>query len=250
MNDDVLIVYRGVKKRFGNKVALDGVDLDIRRGETLAILGPSGGGKTLLLKMLVGLVRADEGVIRFADIDLAHADERVFRSIRPRIGFVFQASALFDSLTVGDNVGYALRVTPTIDRKQVAARVSECLGLVGLADTEPLMPSELSGGMRKRVAVARALATRPEVLLYDEPTAGLDPANIHRIGQLINDVRESQHTTGVVVTHDRDLAFAVANRVALLSGGRIAWAGSNEEAQHGPVPLTAFWSGLGVEERP
>ncbi|MGZ3426132.1 MAG: ABC transporter ATP-binding protein, partial [Polyangia bacterium] len=190
----------------------------------------------------------DDGVVRFDDLDLAGGDERVLRAARARIGFVFQASALFDSISVAENVGYPLRVRGT-GREEVAARVEECLGLVGLAGAGPLLPGELSGGMRKRVAVARALATRPELLLYDEPTAGLDPANVERVGRLITSLREGLHTTGVVVTHDRELALGVADRVALLAGGRIAWLGSNDEARRGPPELAAFWGGL-AEERP
>jgi phospholipid/cholesterol/gamma-HCH transport system ATP-binding protein len=250
MTGPPLIVFRDVRKRFGAKVVLDGVDLDVLPRETIAILGPSGGGKTVLIKTLVGLTRVDDGVVRFEDVDLARADERRLRSIRARIGFVFQASALFDSISVAENVGYALRVRAHANPERIAARVAECLELVGMSGSESLLPSELSGGMRKRVAVARALATRPEVLLYDEPTTGLDPANVQRIARLIKFVRESQHTTGVVVTHDRDLVFAVADRVALLMRGRIAWIGSNEEARQPPPPLAAFWSGQGAEERP
>ncbi|MCU1282221.1 MAG: Methionine transporter ATP-binding protein [bacterium] len=250
MTGPPLIAFRDVRKRFGDKVVLDGVDLDVLPRETIAILGPSGAGKTVLLKSLVGLTRVDDGVVRFEDVDLAHADERQFRSIRARIGFVFQASALFDSISVADNVGYALRVRAHADARRIAARVAECLALVGLSGTEPLLPSELSGGMRKRVAVARALATRPQVLLYDEPTTGLDPANVQRIARLINRVRDSQQTTGLVVTHDRELAFAVADRLALLMRGRIAWIGSNDEARQTPPALAAFWSGEGAEERP
>jgi phospholipid/cholesterol/gamma-HCH transport system ATP-binding protein len=181
-------------------------------------------------------------VVRFDGIDLVGADERVLRGVRARIGFVFQASALFDSISVAENVGYPLRVRGA-KREEIATRVDECLELVGLAGTGPQLPGELSGGMRKRVAVARALATRPELLLYDEPTAGLDPANVERVARLITSVRESLHTTSVVVTHDRELALGVADRIALLAGGRIDWLGSNEEARRGPPALAAFWGG-------
>ena len=249
MSDEPLIVFAGVRKRFGDKQVLDGVDLTVARGETVAILGASGGGKTVLIKSLVGLTRVDAGVVRFEGIDLAAADERVWRPVRARIGFVFQASALFDSISVADNVGYPLRVRGGVAPADVATRVAECLELVGLAGSGPLFPGELSGGMRKRVAVARALATRPELLLYDEPTAGLDPANVQRIAGLITSLRATLHTTGIVVTHDRDLALAVADRLALLAGGRIAWLGSNEEARRTPPALAAFWGSV-AEARP
>ena len=249
MSAEPLIVFAGVRKRFGIKQVLDGVDLTVARGETVALLGASGGGKTVLIKSLVGLTRVDEGVVRFDGIDLARADERVWRSVRARVGFVFQASALFDSISVADNVGYPLRVRGGFSRDEIAARVAECLELVGLGGSGPLQPGELSGGMRKRVAVARALATRPELLLYDEPTAGLDPANVERIARLITSLRATLHTTGIVVTHDRDLALGVADRLALLAGGRIAWLGSNDEARRAPPALAAFW-GHAAEARP
>jgi phospholipid/cholesterol/gamma-HCH transport system ATP-binding protein len=238
-----LVVFAGVKKRFGAKLVLDGVDLEVARGETVAIIGASGGGKTVLVKSLVGLTRVEEGVVRFDDIDLVHADERQWHHVRARIGFVFQASALFDSLSVADNVAYPLHVRRGVARDEVAARVEECLARVGLAGTGALFPGELSGGMRKRVAVARALATRPELLLYDEPTAGLDPANVQRIAALVTSLRGELHTTALLVTHDRDLALAVADRIALLAGGRIAWLGSNQEARVAPA-LRAFWGAL------
>jgi len=236
-----LVSFVGVKKHFGAHVVLDGVDLEVARGETVAVIGASGGGKTVLIKTLVGLTRVDSGVVRFDGIDLVGADERLLRSVRARIGFVFQASALFDSITVAENVGYPLRVRKGARRDETAARVDECLELVGLAGIGRQLPGELSGGMRKRVAVARALATRPELLLYDEPTAGLDPANVQRVAGLIRSLRQSLHTTSIVVTHDRDLALGVADRIALLAGGRIAWLGSNEEARRGPPALTAFF---------
>ena len=249
MSEGPLIVFAGVQKRFGVKTVLDGVDLAVARGETVAIIGASGCGKTVLIKSLVGLTRVDAGSVRFDGLELAGADERTLAAVRARIGFVFQASALFDSITVAENVGYPLRVRRGARRDEIAARVEECLELVGLAGTGPLFPGELSGGMRKRVAVARALATRPELLLYDEPTAGLDPANVERVARLIESLRAGLHTTSVVVTHDRDLALGVADRIALLAGGRIAWLGTNAEARAAPPALAAFWHGA-VEARP
>jgi phospholipid/cholesterol/gamma-HCH transport system ATP-binding protein len=249
MSAGPLVVFAGVRKRFGDKVVLDGVDLDVARGETVAIIGASGCGKTVLIKSLVGLTRVDAGSVRFDGIELAGATERVLGEVRARIGFVFQASALFDSITVAENVGYPLRVRPGARRDEIAARVEECLGVVGLAGSGPLLPGELSGGMRKRVAVARALATRPELLLYDEPTAGLDPANVDRVARLITSLRANLHTTSIVVTHDRELALGVADRIALLAGGRIAWLGANDEARREPPALAAFW-GATLEARP
>jgi phospholipid/cholesterol/gamma-HCH transport system ATP-binding protein len=242
-----LVAFRGVEKRFGQKRVLQGVDLDVGRDETVAIIGASGGGKTVLIKSLVGLTRVDDGVVCFDGIELQRADERTLAGVRARIGFIFQAAALFDSLSVADNVGYPLRIRG-VDRAAIAARVEECLALVDLAGTGPLLPGELSGGMRKRVAIARALATRPELLLYDEPTAGLDPANVHRIAALISSLQKL-HATGLVVTHDRELALAVADRIALLAAGRIAWIGSNAEARGEPPILRAFWGTPPAEAR-
>jgi phospholipid/cholesterol/gamma-HCH transport system ATP-binding protein len=241
------IAFRGVHKRFGDHIVLDGVDIEARRGETLAILGPSGGGKTVLLKALVGLTTVDAGEIRFGDLDLRRG-QRQLREARARIGFVFQESALFDSISVAENVGYALHLRQQESRQEIAARVAACLALVGLPGAEPLRPAELSGGMRKRVAVARALATHPELLLYDEPTAGLDPPNVRRIARLINSLHNDLQATSVVVTHDRELAFAVADHIALLDQGRIAWRGDNAAAQRMPPPLARFLGGAGASE--
>jgi phospholipid/cholesterol/gamma-HCH transport system ATP-binding protein len=248
VSEPPLVVFRNVGKRFGDKVVLDGVDVEVQRGETLAIMGPSGGGKTVLIKALVGLTEVDRGEVRFDDIDLRRGQQQQQRA-RARIGFVFQAAALFDSLTVGDNVGYPLHIRQQGSQAQIAARVAECLDMVGLRGTEPLYPGELSGGMRKRVAVARAIATGPELLLYDEPTTGLDPANVQRIARLINTLHTDLHATSVVVTHDRDLAFAVADHIVLLERGRIAWRGGSEEARRLPPALARFLRGEG-EERP
>jgi phospholipid/cholesterol/gamma-HCH transport system ATP-binding protein len=242
-----LIELRSIVKRFGEKVVLDGIDLDVARGETVALLGPSGTGKTVLIKTLVGLVRVDGGRVRVGGTDLTRASERDFAPVRRRIGFVFQASALFDSLTVGENVAYPLRIGRPPDPAALSAAVAECLALVGLAGSEPRLPDELSGGMRKRVAIARALANRPDVLLYDEPTVGLDPANVRRIAHLIGDLHARFNTTGIVVTHDRELAFAVSDRIALLLDGRLAWIGRTDDARARPPPvLVAFFGGEAV----
>jgi phospholipid/cholesterol/gamma-HCH transport system ATP-binding protein len=241
---NALIQFRGLKKRFGEQVVLDGIDLDVARGETVALMGPSGVGKTVFIKTLVGLMRPDEGTVIFDGLDVTRSDERELAPVRRRIGFVFQASALFDSLSVGDNVAYPLRVGAPLAPEAIQARVAECLELVGLGGTESLAPAQLSGGMRKRVAIARALATRPEVLLYDEPTVGLDPANVQRIAALIDEIHRRVGATGIVVSHDETLVFAVADRLALLIAAHLAWMGPIEEARsHPPEILTAFLRG-------
>jgi phospholipid/cholesterol/gamma-HCH transport system ATP-binding protein len=244
VGEDPLIRYRGIRKRFGATQVLEGVDLDVARGEIVALMGPSGGGKTVLLKSLVGLVRPDQGKVLFDGRDVVGLSESALEPVRRRIGFVFQSSALFDSLTVAENVGYPLRLGAPLPAAAAQARIGTCLAHVGLAGAEGLWPAELSGGMRKRVAIARALATGPAALLYDEPTVGLDPANVRRIGGLIATLRETLGATALLVTHDRDLAFTVADRVALLWSGRIAWIGEARQArQDPPPPMRVFLSG-------
>jgi phospholipid/cholesterol/gamma-HCH transport system ATP-binding protein len=231
-----LIRYQGVWKAFGDHVVLAGIDLDVARGEITALLGPSGTGKTVLLKLLVGLLRPDAGRVLFDGRDVAAIGERQLAPIRRRIGFVFQGSALFDSLSVEENVAYSLKIPGDRPAQEIRRRVEECLELVGLSGVGGLAPAQLSGGMRKRVALARALASGPEVLLYDEPTVGLDPAAVRRIARLITSLRERLANTAIVVTHDSAVALEVADRVVLLSGGTLAWSGAVEEARRAPPP--------------
>jgi phospholipid/cholesterol/gamma-HCH transport system ATP-binding protein len=241
-----LIEYRSVGKQFGRKVVLDGVELRVDRGEILALMGPSGGGKTQLLKMLVGLSRPSSGEVWFDGRSIGSLGERRLLPVRKRIGFVFQSAALFDSITVFENVGYALRVAGAT-ASTIEARVAECLALVSLRGTGQLRPAQLSGGMRKRIGIARALATSPEVMLYDEPTMGLDPANVRRVGELVTAIRDRFGGTALVVTHDRDLALEVADRLALLQDRHLAWVGSTTEARdHPPEVLERFLTGEDV----
>jgi phospholipid/cholesterol/gamma-HCH transport system ATP-binding protein len=245
-----LIEFKGLHQRFDDNVVLDGVDLTVERGEALTLMGPSGAGKTVLLRMLVGLLRPDRGTVIFEGIDVTRSNERALAPLRRRLGFVFQGSALFDSLTVGENVAYPLRVTGELPEPERTRRVAEALAAVGLPGIEALAPSELSGGMRKRVAIARALTTRPEVMLYDEPTVGLDPTNVRRIATLIADLHARLGTTEMIVTHDREVAFAASDRIALVDGGHLVWTGTTEEARTQPPPrLTAFLEGR-LEEPP
>jgi phospholipid/cholesterol/gamma-HCH transport system ATP-binding protein len=242
----VTVEYEGVYKRFGGKIVLDGFDLEVRRSETLVLLGRSGVGKSVSLKLLLGLVRPDRGAVRFAGKDLVGLSEKEMAPIRRRIGMVFQGSALFDSMTVFDNVAYGLNENLRWPLDRVRARVEECLALVDLEGVERLLPAALSGGMAKRVAIARAIAPAPELLLYDEPTTGLDPATAEHVNELIRSLQMRLGVTSIIVTHDMDSAFKVADRLAIIEKGRVVWIGPAAEARvTPPEPLARF---LGVEE--
>lgn len=239
-----VIELEGLAKTFAGRPVLRGIDLALERGEIFTLLGGSGSGKSVLLKHIVGLLRPDAGRLRIDGRDTAGLRERDWVGIRRRIAYIFQGAALFDSLTVGENVAYGLREHRSGSEREIAARVAVCLASVGLAGSESRMPAELSGGMRKRVAIARAIALEPEVLLYDEPTTGLDPANARRIGLLIRELRRDLGVTSVIVTHDLELAFAISDRVALLAGGRLVATGRCEEVRASPLPeVQAFLTG-------
>jgi phospholipid/cholesterol/gamma-HCH transport system ATP-binding protein len=225
------VALRGVRKAFNGLQVLRGVDLDIRAGESLTIMGGSGTGKSVLLRLIIGLVKPDAGQILIEGRDIAPLSERELLRARRRVGMVFQNAALFDSLCVGENVGFALREHTDLDEAAIQSRVAEVLELVGLAGLQAKEPADLSGGMRKRVAVARAIALPPGILLYDEPTTGLDPANVDKITDLILDLKTKLGVTSVVVTHDMASAFKVSDRLAMLHQGRIAAVGTPEEIQ-------------------
>jgi phospholipid/cholesterol/gamma-HCH transport system ATP-binding protein len=189
-----------------------------------------------MLKHMVGLLRADAGEIRIEGRDVTRLSESDWVEVRKRIAYVFQGAALFDSLSVFENIAYGLREHLPLGESQIAARVAECLHAVGLEGVEERMPSELSGGMRKRVGVARGIALEPEAILYDEPTTGLDPANSRRIGQLIAELRQRLDVTSVIVTHDLSLCFAISDRVGLLGAGRLIAVGTPAEIQASDIP--------------
>jgi phospholipid/cholesterol/gamma-HCH transport system ATP-binding protein len=222
---------RGVAKSFRDKAVLRGVTLDVHGGETLVLLGGSGSGKSVLLKHMNGLLRADAGSVEVDGTPLAALDEDALVPVRKRVSMLFQQGALFDSLTVGDNVAFPIREHRLMPEADVPARIREALEMVGLEGSEHLMPSELSGGMRKRAALARALVLEPRVLLYDEPTTGLDPVVAAKINHLIRDLQQRLGLTSVVVTHDLASAFYVADRIAFLYEGRIRFVGTTEEAR-------------------
>ncbi|RPI08162.1 MAG: ABC transporter ATP-binding protein [Zetaproteobacteria bacterium] len=225
------IAISGLHKTFDGNHVLRGVDLTVRTGESLTIIGGSGTGKSVLLRLIIGLVKPDAGHILLEGTNIVPLRETALLQVRRRIGMVFQGSALFDSLSVGENVAFALREHTTLGEADIATRVREALDLVGLEAIEAMDPADLSGGMKKRVAVARAIALPPSVLLYDEPTTGLDPTNVEKITDLILDLKTKLGVTSVVVTHDMPSALKVSDRVAMLHQGRIAAVGTPTEIE-------------------
>jgi phospholipid/cholesterol/gamma-HCH transport system ATP-binding protein len=225
------IVVRGLEKSFTGKPVLRGVDLEVNEGETLVVLGGSGEGKSVILRHLNGLLRPDRGEVIIAGHRLNDLSEDDLGEIRLNVAMVFQSGALFDSLTVYENISYPLREHRSMNEAEMQSRVAQLLAMVELRNTERLYPSELSGGMRKRVALARAIAIEPKAVLYDEPTTGLDPITTDKINQLIRNLQQRLGFTSVVVTHDLKSAFVVGNRFALLDQGRIRFTGSAAEVR-------------------
>lgn len=224
-----MIEAKGVIKRFGPRTILRGIDLDIADGETLVIIGGSGCGKSTFLKAVIGLHAPTEGWIKVDGIDITqlHADHDI-ADYRRRFGYLFQEGALFDSMTVADNITFGLRYLTDIPESKYRGIASECLGLVGLKDVEDFKPSELSGGMKKRVALARAIAAKPAYILYDEPTTGLDPIMSDVINDLILDLQKQLKITSIVVTHDMKSAYKVASRIAMFHEGIVQEIGTPE----------------------
>ena len=226
-----MIELRNVHKKFGRHVVLDGVDFTVADGETVALLGPSGTGKSVLLKHIIGLMRPDQGEVIVDGASVGLLGRKELALLRGRIGYAFQTGALFDSMTVYENIRLGITDDACYsDRDFCKGRVTECLRLVNLTDdVGRLMPAELSGGMRKRVGIARAIAGRPKYLLYDEPTSGLDPVNADAMDALIERLQQELHATSVVVSHDVRGSFKVADRIALLHNGRIRAVGTAAE---------------------
>lgn len=219
------IQFHEVSKRLGRNQVLRDLQLDVARGESLVIIGRSGTGKSVLLKHVVGLMRPDQGTVRVNGVDVASLEEKELLSLREQMGMLFQGGALFDSMTIGENVGLALREHTPLPEPQIEIIVSEKLALVGLSGSEGSRPSSLSGGMKKRAALARALALNPKIMLYDEPTTGLDPVMADVINNLILQYGKSSRVTSVVVTHDMTSAFKVGTRFLMLHKGRILFDG-------------------------
>jgi len=226
-----VIVLRDVCKRFGDLVVLDGVDFEVQRGETMALLGPSGTGKSVLLKHINGLLHPDSGTVNVDGMDVGHLKRKDLANLRNRIGYVFQFGALFDSMTVFENIKLGITDDECVsDKGYCHNRVLECLDLVNLPQmTAEKYPADLSGGMKKRVGLARAIAGQPTYLLYDEPTSGLDPVNADIIDSLVEKLRDELGVTSVVVSHDVRGSFRVSDRIALLSEGRIQALGTPDE---------------------
>jgi phospholipid/cholesterol/gamma-HCH transport system ATP-binding protein len=235
---DPFVRFIHVQKAFGPKLIYADLTLDLRRGETITVMGASGSGKSVMLKMLIGLLRPDAGQILIDGRDIAQMDEEELTEVRRRIAYLFQGAALFDSLTVGENVAYGLREQfwNTMRNEEIEQRVERSLELVGLPGIQGMRPSDLSGGMKKRVGLARTLALQPEVILYDEPTTGLDPVNTARINHLITGIQRALQLTSVVVTHDMGTAFAVSDRLAMIGRGRMLLVGTKEDFRHTTNP--------------
>ena len=232
-----MIEIKDLSKSFNDHTVLDHLNLTIPTGQTTVIIGRSGCGKSVLLKHIVGLIRPDAGAVLIDGVDIAQLSGHSLDQLRLKFGMLFQGAALFDSMTVGENVGFALREHSTMSADAIRQRAQECLQLVGLEGIEDLEPAELSGGMRKRVGLARAIAMHPEIILYDEPTTGIDPI----MGDIINDLmialRDRLKVTSVVVTHDMRSAYKVADRIAMLYNGTIVETGSPEAIRSSSNPV-------------
>ena len=217
---EAFVEFEDVHKSFGDKTVLDGITFDIRRGETMVVLGGSGSGKSVLIRHIIGLHRPDRGQVLVDGDNIVDHDEEELIPVRKKVAMLFQSGALFDSMSVLDNVAYALREHTEMTEPEIRNVVQSKLALVGLEGVEDLMPAELSGGMKKRVALARSIAMQPRCILYDEPTTGLDPVTATTINELIRDLQRRLQVTSVVVTHDIASAFFVGDRIAYLFEGR------------------------------
>ncbi|HBS59986.1 MAG TPA: ABC transporter ATP-binding protein [Firmicutes bacterium] len=227
-----MIKIVNVHKSFGRKKILADISLEIRQGEIMVIMGPSGCGKSTLLRLLIGLLKPTEGQVWIDGQELSGMNEDALNEVRKKMGMVFQYSALFDFLTVGENVAFGLRQHTDFAEEDIAKNVSRKLKMVGLAGYEQVMPAELSGGMKKRVSLARAIAGNPRIVLYDEPTAGLDPIMSSVIDRLIVSCRDRMDITSVVVTHHMESAFRIADRMAMINEGKIIAVGTPEEIKN------------------
>jgi phospholipid/cholesterol/gamma-HCH transport system ATP-binding protein len=233
-NPESKIRVVNLHKSFGENNVLRGVHLEVRPGESMVVIGGSGSGKTVLIKCIIGLVQPDEGEIFVDGVDIASLNEREMNEIRKKFGMLFQGGALFDSMTIWENVGFGLRQHTRLTEDEIRKISSEKLGLLGLKNIEDLMPAELSGGMKKRVSLARAIAMEPEILLYDEPTTGIDPVVADAINELIIRMKEKLSVTSIAITHDMKSAYKIADRIAMLYQGKIIEVGTPEEIKASP----------------
>lgn len=232
-----MIEISHLHKSFGNHVILNDLNLTIREGETKVIIGRSGTGKSVLLKNIIGILRPDLGSIKISGTEVTTLNERDYNKIRMRMGMVFQGGALFDSMNVAENVAFVLDEFMSVDKKTVRAKVERCLGMVGLSGIEEMMPSELSGGMKKRVSLARVLCMEPRIIFYDEPTTGVDPITSDVINNLIVDLRHKLKVTSIVVTHDMNSAYKVADNIVMLYHGQVVAEGTPQEIQSTKHPV-------------
>ncbi len=233
----VKIKIENLHKSFGRNEVLRGVDLEIFSGESMVIIGGSGAGKSVLMKCIIGILKPDSGSIYVDGVDITRLDEDKLGEVRKKFGMLFQGGALFDSLSVWENVGFGLRQTRDLSDIEIRRISSEKLRLVGLYGVEDLMPGELSGGMKKRVALARAIAMEPEIIIYDEPTTGLDPVMTHIITDLILDLKYKLRITSISITHDIHAAYKIADRIAMLYKGRIIQTGTPDEIKLTTNPI-------------
>lgn len=240
------IQLQNVHKAFGSKEVLKGFTLDITEGQTVSVIGGSGSGKSVALKHIVGLIRPDEGDVWVDGQNVSRLDRDTLYSLRRNVGYVFQFAALFDSMTIEENVGMGLRRVEGTTESQISDRVRECLHLVDLEGYEERYPAELSGGQKKRAGLARAIATEPNYLLYDEPTTGLDPVTTATIDELIARMADRLGVTGIVITHDMASAFRISDRVAMLYDGRVRFVGTPDEMKATDDPVVKGF----VEGRP
>jgi phospholipid/cholesterol/gamma-HCH transport system ATP-binding protein len=237
MNDSTKIRVVNLHKSFGENNVLRGVDLEVSQGESLVVIGGSGTGKTVLIRCIIGLVPPDEGEIYVDGVEITSLNEREMNEVRKKFGMLFQGGALFDSLSVWENVGFGLRQHKRLGDEEIRKITTEKLALLGLKDIEDLMPAELSGGMKKRVSLARAIAMEPEILLYDEPTTGIDPVMADAINELIIRMKEKLNVTSIAITHDMKSAYKIADRIAMLFQGKIIEVGTPEEIRNSPNPI-------------
>jgi phospholipid/cholesterol/gamma-HCH transport system ATP-binding protein len=240
------IELRDVYKSFGPKKVLQGFSLHIEEGETLCIIGGSGAGKSITLKHILGLVHPDQGEVFVDGENVNELEREALYEMRRKVGYVFQFAALFDSMTIGDNVAMGLRRIHGMGEAEIQERVTDCLRRVDLPNVAHLFPNELSGGMQKRAGFARAIATQPKYLLYDEPTTGLDPVTVTVIDRLIMRMADELGVTGVVITHDMESAYRISDRIAMLHQGRVRVVGTPEEIRSSEDPLVKAF----VEGRP
>jgi phospholipid/cholesterol/gamma-HCH transport system ATP-binding protein len=232
-----MIEIINLHKSFGKKHVLGGVNLKVEKGESMVVIGGSGSGKSVLIKHIIGVLKPDDGAVLIDAIDIAKLEENELYEIRKKFGMLFQGAALFDSLSVWENVSFALIRQNKMSEKEAKAIAIEKLSMVGLVGVEDLMPSELSGGMKKRVGLARAIAHKPEILLYDEPTTGLDPIMADAINELIVEMKQHLSVTSVAITHDMNSAYKIADRIAMLYEGRIIEVGNPDDIKNTKNPI-------------